>query len=62
VQSCQETSDILSLGTAHIKEGFLKVVLHVNALHSELKDKAVPTGLRGGKGQELDHNGVWKLL
>ena len=62
VQSCQETLDILSLSIAHIEEGFLKVILHVNALHSEFEDQAVPTGLHSGEGLELDRDGVWQLL
>ncbi len=61
-QSCQETSNILPFGTGHIEEGLLKIVLHINALCSELEDEAVPTGLRGGEGLELDCDGVWQSL
>jgi len=62
VQGCQENSNILPFGTGHIEEGLLKIILHVNTLHSELEDKVVPPCLHSGKGLEPNCNGIGKWL
>ena len=54
--------NILPLDTGHIEEGLLKVILHINALHSEFEDKVVPTSLRSGEGLESDRDGVREAL
>ena len=36
--------------------------MHINALRSELENKAVPLCLRGGEGLQPDHNGIRELL
>ncbi len=61
-QGCQEALDILPLGTGHVEEGLLKIVLCINALCSELEDEVVPLCLHGGEGMEPDHNGIGKVL
>jgi hypothetical protein len=61
-QGCQEGSNIFPLGTAHIEECLLKIVLGIYGLCGELEDEAVPPCLRSGEGVEPDHDGIGKSL